>query len=39
MSENPGYDVGAFWAASGLQDFMRSDWIVPGVGDAGAMFW
>ena len=25
MSENPGYDVGAFWAASGLQDFMRTD--------------
>lgn len=25
MSENPGYDAGAFWAATGLQDYMRTD--------------
>ena len=25
MSENPGYDAGAYWAASGLQDYMRTD--------------
>ena len=23
--ENPGYDAGAYWAASGLQDYMRPD--------------
>lgn len=25
MQENPGYDAGAYWAASGLQDYMRPD--------------